>query len=190
MAHDAFDIDCAFGHFAIYREPEGGELDAPLYDPLAHLDRIKLHSQLAYLQRAVEIDVTITHAAVAASSGWDWSTFSNNWTPEAYTIDRLLGVHGLGIIPICIVASGQGMVDPGIPIQSNGSGGTRYLDIYLTSTEVRARERVDSGTGSLPSISRTYKLLVLREPSPLSEECSGRRTVGCGGNCSTATFTI
>lgn len=170
MAFDVFDIDGVFGQFAMYREPTSGALDAPLYNPLQHLDKIKVHSGLAYLQRAIEIDVSITHAAVAASSGWSWSTFSNNWTPEAYTIDRLLGVHGLGVIPLCLVASGQGALDPGVPIQTNGSGGTRYLDIYLTATEVRARERVDSGTGSLPATTRSYKLIVLREPAALPGE--------------------
>jgi hypothetical protein len=170
MPYDVFDADQAAGHWAIYREPAVAPFDAPLTNPLAHLDKIKIHSALAYLQRHVEIDVTINHAAVAASNGWSWSTFSFNWTPEAYTIDRLLGTHNLGIIPICLVASNQGIVDPGMPIQVNGSGGTRYLDIYLTTTEVRARERVDSGTGALPALNQTYKLIVLREPVPLPDE--------------------
>lgn len=170
MPFDAFDIDGVFGHFALYREPTAGAIDAPLYNPLQHLDKIKIHSALAYLQRAIEIDVTINHAAVAASNGFSWSTFSFNWTPQAYTIDRLLGTHNLGVIPICLLASGGAIVDPGIPIQVNGSGGTRYLDIYLTTTEVRARERVDSGTGSLPAINRTYKLIVLRKATPLPGE--------------------
>lgn len=165
MPFDVFEVSLAQGHFALYREPNTGASDAPFTDPLPNLDLIKIHSGLQYLQRAIEIDVTITHAAVAASNGFSWSNFAFNWTPEAYTIDRLLGPHDLGVIPICLVASGQGIVDPGIPIQVNGSGGTRYLDIYLTATEVRARERVDSGTGALPAITRTYKLIVLREPA-------------------------
>jgi hypothetical protein len=167
MPWDCFDIDQATGHFALYREPATAPFDAPLHNPLAHLDKIKVHSALAYLQRGFEVDVTINHAAVAASSGWDWSTFTNNWTPEAYTIDRLLGTHNLGVIPICLVASGQGLLDPGFPVQVNGSGGTRYLDIYVTATEVRARERVDSGTGALSALSQTYKLIVLREPASI-----------------------
>lgn len=170
MPWDCVDIDQGSGNFAIYREPSVAPFDAPLLNPLAHLDKIKIHSALAYLQRHVEIDIEITHAAVAASHGWDWSTFSFNWTPEAYTLDRLLGLHNQGSIPICLVASGQGIVDPGFPIQTNGSGGTRYLDIYLTDTEVRARERVDSGTGVLPAITRSYKLIVLRKPVPLPGE--------------------
>lgn len=170
MPYDCFHVDQAVGHFAIYREPAVAPLDAPFTSPLQHLDKIKVHSALAYLQRHIEIDVTITHAAVAASHGWDWSTFSNNWTPQAYTIDRLLGLHNLGTIPICIVASGQGAVYPGVPVQSNGSGGTRYLEVYLTETEVRAVERVDSGTGVLPAITLTYKLIVLRKPVPLPGE--------------------
>jgi len=165
MAIDRLQIDIEVGHFALFREPAVAPFDAPFTAPLAHLELVKVHSALAYLQLAVEIDITINHAAVAASHGWDWSTFSNNWTPEAYSIDRLLGTHNLGSIPICIVASGEGIVDPGFPIQTNGSGGARYLDIYLTETEVRARERVDSGTGALPALNRTYKLLVLREPT-------------------------
>lgn len=162
---DAFDIDGAFGHFAMYEEPPTGPKDDPLYNPLNHLGRIRVHSALAYLQVAVEIDHTINHPSVAASYGWDWSTWSNNWTPDAYVADHLLGTHGLGYVPLCIVASGQGTLEPGLPIQVNGSGGTRFLDVYLTTTQVRARERVDSGTGTLGAITMTYKILVLREPA-------------------------
>lgn len=182
---DAFDVDAAFGHWAIYQEPPTGPKQDPLYNPLNHLSRIKLHSALSYLQVAFEFDITINHVAVTASRGWDWSTFANQWFPEDYTIDRLLGTHNLGFVPTCIVSTGNGMVDPGIPVQSNGSGGTRYLDIYLTATQVRAKERVDSGTGTLSASTKTYKVLVLREPTinpalPVFEAEDGRVAGGMG----------
>src|SRR5690606_5963844 len=121
-------------------------------------------------QVALEFEVTIDHAAVTASRGWDWSTFSNQWYPEDYTIDRLLGAHGQAAPPVCLLRSGQALVDPGIPIQANGSGGLRYLDIYCTDTEVRLKERVDSGTGTLAAMTRTYSVLVLQEPAPVSDD--------------------
>ncbi|MGN6490199.1 MAG: hypothetical protein ACTHLT_20565 [Devosia sp.] len=167
---DAFDVDGVLGHWAVYREPLTGPADDPLYNPLNHLDRIKVHSALAYLQVAVEFEVTITHAAVTASRGWDWSTFSNQWYPEDYTVDRLLGAHGQPAAPMCLLRSGQGIVDPGMPVQTNGSGGLRYLDLYCTDTEVRLKERVDSGTGTLPAVTRTYSVMVLKEPAPVSDD--------------------
>lgn len=184
MAFDRLEIDCATGHFALFREPAVAPFDAPLTDPLAHLDKIKVHSALAYLQVAAEFQVTITHAAVTASRGWDWSTFAFNWFPEDYSIDRKLGDHGQVAPPLCLLRSGSSFVDAGMPIQTNGSGGTRYLDLYCTGTEVRVKERVDSGTGTLPSITRTYSVLVLAEPAPVGDEvfwAESGRVRGGGG---------
>lgn len=182
---DVFDVDGVLGHWSIYREPAIGPKDDPLYNPLGHLSLIKVHSMLAYLQVAYEFQVEITHAAVTASRGWDWSTFAFNWFPEDYSLDRKLGDHGQASAPMCLLRTGDGIIDSGMPMQTNASGGTRYLDLYTTDTEIRLLERVDSGTGTLPALTQTYSVLVLREPAAVEGADvflgeSGRVTAGEG----------
>lgn len=181
-----FDIDGAAGVFAMYDEPPSGSSDAPLYNPMAHLSRIKIHSGLEYLQVATEFDVTVAHPFVAKpTTGWDWSSWSFNWYPTTYTVDRLLGTHNLGVVPFCVVATAGGVVEPGVPVQINTAGGLRYVHIYLTATEVRCVETVDSANADLPAINITYKIMVLREGASLGngvmfDANSGRVTAGEG----------
>ncbi len=182
-----FDIDGVGGRFAMYDEPPSGPSDAPLTNPLAHLDRIKIHSSLAYLQVAAEVDVPISHPYVARpGSAWSWSTWSFDWYPAVYQWDHLLFTHNLGYVPFCLVTvTGGAAVEPGIPVQATAQGGTRFLTVYATATQIRAIERVDTGNGDIPAININYKVLVLRQPASLGngvlfDATSGRVTAGQG----------
>src|SRR5690606_33553241 len=119
-----FDIDGAAGVFAMYDEPPSGPVDAPLYNPMAHLSRIKVHSELDYLQAAFEISASLSLPYVAKpSSGWSWSTWSFEWYPTAYSADHLIYTHNLGYVPFLVPLQNQFGMEPGFPIQTNGSGG-------------------------------------------------------------------
>lgn len=165
------------GTVAIY-ETSGADGNDPFTNPRANLSKVKVHTGLNYLQVAREVTKTITHPAVAGGQTWDWTTFSVNFKPEAYTADYLLDTHNLGYVPLCIIAQGDYVVEPGMPVQTNAGGGARYLDIYLTTTEVRVKERVDSGTSNLAAVTRTYRILLLKKAAPVAGRPTFRAETG------------
>lgn len=181
-----FDIDGNNGRFAMYIEPTSGASDAPLTNPYSNLNLIKIHSDLNYLKVAKEGSVTINHPYVARpTTQWDWSTWSFNWYPTAYINDYGLLQHDLGYIPHCIIAIGENIVEPGTPVQSNSSGGVRFITIYATTTQIRAVERVDTGNGDLAAFTATYSIFVLgtrqnTQPGVLFEAEAGRVRAGQG----------
>lgn len=161
---NVFDIDGINGRFAMYTEPAVAPFDGPLTNPNAYLPLIKIHSDLNYLQVVQEHSITINHPNVPRpTSAWSWSTWSFNWYPTAYSIDRLLATHNLGYIPQCIVAIGNNIVEPGVPVQTNSSRGVRYVSIYATSTQIRCVERVDTGNAALAAFTATYRIMLIGE---------------------------
>ena len=134
----------------------------PLNNPATSLQYLYFHSDFNYLEVAFgPTAVVVNHSAVAASSPPAGATVSFGWTGTV--TDRLLFTHSLGYVPKVLAIVGNNTVWPGMPVQTGG-GATRFVSIYVTTTEVRMIEFVSTGLGALPAVDLTYTLLVLADP--------------------------
>lgn len=165
--------DPATGRFALYDEaPGGGEVtnpnsqrNRPLNNPAAWLPNIYFHSDFNYLEVAFgPSSVTVNHASVPVTSAPEGATIEFGWNNNA-NVDRLLFTHNLGYAPLSMVALGQNVIWPGMPVQFQGDGGARFASIYSTSTEIRMKEFGTTGQNPLAAASLTYMVLVFANPS-------------------------
>lgn len=139
--------------------------NAPLNNPVAHLDKIYFHSDLDYMEVHDESDVLINHALVSTTGGPVGGSIQWGWNTSA--VDHLLYTHGLGYAPFALVSVGANIIWPGMPVQTDagGGGGGRYCSIYTTTTGVYLREFASIGNAALPAISLTYKVLTFKNPT-------------------------
>lgn len=167
-----FMTDPATGRCALYDEaPGGGDVtnpnsmrNRPLNSPGSWLPNIYFHSDFNYLEVGFgPTNVTVNHASVPVTPAPDGATINFGWNGGA-TTDRLLFTHSLGYSPLAMVALGSNVVWPGVPVQSTGDGGMRFVTIYTTATEVRMREFGTTGPTNLPSVNLTYTILVFVNP--------------------------
>lgn len=155
---------------AIYEEAPGGGIDPldpndpmnrPFLNPMGWVDNILFHSDFNYYGVvASAMSVTITHPAVAGK------TTSRPYSPVSYTgqsvaTSHLLLNHNLGYVPLFFVATGGQMIPHGTPTQVAGSA-YRMVSAYATATQIRLRDLGISTAAALPSVSRTYQVLVFR----------------------------
>lgn len=164
--------DPSTGRFALYNEaPGGGSVsdpnslrNRPLNNPESWLPNIFFHSDFNYLEVAFgPTNVNITHAAVSPATPPIGATTIFGWNSGA-NVDRLLFTHNLGYVPIVLVATGNNIIWPGMPVQSTGDGGVRFITIYATTTQVRMKEFGTTGPTTLPATTLTYTVLVFANP--------------------------
>lgn len=166
----------AAGIIAMFDEPNqiGDVLDldaprnAPAKNPTAHLDKIYFHSALDLLEVATAATVTINHPSVAAGTGpsgdsetntvFQWGGVTNDYL--------LLNIASLGLsaAPFVLVATGDNIIWPGMPVQALSGGRSRWVTVYATTTQVRLFETASRTGVSIPAISLPYTVLVFRDP--------------------------
>ena len=166
--------DPATGRFAIYREPvDSGDFDdpnsapnAPLNSPLSYLRYLYFHSDLRHLAVAAAGSATISHVSAGGGSNIplaDNASKSTNFEFGTYSADHDLVNHGLGYDPFAIVAVGDNVCWPGVPVQFELGNGFRTATPFVTSTMLRLNEIVSSAS-ALAATSITYAYLVLKAP--------------------------
>lgn len=167
-----FMTDPATGRCALYDEaPGGGDVanpnsmrNRPLNNPTAWLSLIYFHSDFNYMEvSSGPTPVTVNHSAVSPIAPPIGATIDFGWNTAAST-DRLLFSHGLGYTPTVMCTLGTNMLWPGMPVQSTGDGGVRFVTVYANSTQVRMKEFGTTGPTALPAVSLTYSLLVFANP--------------------------
>ncbi|UYN98351.1 MAG: hypothetical protein KIT02_10270 [Devosia sp.] len=156
-----------------YENGTGGAADdpyasrnAPFINPAAHLDKIKYHSDLDYMEVSHgPTNVTISHASVAAGSGPGGEVGLNGVLqfPATVTNHDLL-THGLGYVPDFMVIYDGDVIYPGRPVQVLSDGRTRKVAANATSSVIRLREWAVRTSNSMAAASRTYTVIVFREP--------------------------
>lgn len=178
--------------------------NAPAKNPAAHLALVYWHSDFFQYELAVNpTAVTINHTALAGRVRYDGigpnGAFDNATSPptgeggattpaggviyvtkfgQVRVTDIVLLNHGLGYVPVCFVASQGRILLPGTLIQSLSGGRCRNVVPFATSTQIGLREIAASSQSSLPAMSRSYELLVCRNPV----QQSGRPMMGMEGN--------
>ena len=106
--------DPATGRVAVFDEldtvsdPEdpNSSRNAPLNNPVAHLDKVRFHNEFDLYQVHSIVDVTINHAAVAGVSVPIAATPAFTRYGQVVKTDHALVNHGLGYIPSYMIASG------------------------------------------------------------------------------------
>lgn len=149
------------------RESVSAPRNAPAYDPESHLDKIKFHTALDNLEVIIDEIVTISHAAGDAGSTRGGANAALSFGKNITTYSLL--EHDLGYEPLVLVSWNDNTIVPGFPVQTNGSGGGRYVTPYVTSTEVRLHQWMSAGSSGLAAIDIDYRVLVIRAPRDADE---------------------
>ena len=166
-----FMTDPATGRCALYDENgTSGALDdpnsarnAPLNNPASHLDKIYVHSDLDYMEVSHgPTVVSVSHAAVSVGSPPAGQPFRFGYTTAA--ADRLLLTHSLGYAPRAMVVYNGNVCWPGMPVQTDVGGGSRFVTAYATSTEIRLYEFASVGSSDLAATSLDYTVIVFKDP--------------------------
>lgn len=164
--------DPATGRFAIYDEaPGGGDpsdpnslCNRPLNNPASWLDLIYFHTDLDYMEVINgPTTVTVNHAAVSPAASPP-ATATINFGLGNGVADTLLLTHNLGYIPQAMVIVNGNVVWPGMPVQVDGSGGSRFVSFYVTTTQVRLYEYSSTGNSTLAATSLDYTVIVFKQP--------------------------
>ncbi|MBI1246170.1 MAG: hypothetical protein GC202_14305 [Alphaproteobacteria bacterium] len=153
---------------AIYRRAESGDPDAPLLDPVAHLDKVEFHSSLDCMQRAAETSptVTISHAAVSSGTTPPLGSAGQQDYENAVVVAHDVLTHGLPYVPFVLISIGGEVVPIGHPVQSTAEG-IRYVQAIVDGTKVQIQELAIPNLGqTLPAIDVTYRVVCLKRATP------------------------
>jgi len=165
-----FMTDPATGRCALFDEaPGGGAYDdpnsvrnAPLNNPVTWFANLYFHSDFNYMEVSYgPATATVSHPSVATIPSIG-GTISFGW--GSAIADHALYAHGLGYAPLALVALGNNILWPGMPVQVQGDGGMRFCTIYTDATHVRMYEFASVGISNLAPVSLDYTLLVFRNP--------------------------
>ena len=174
------------GTVAMFDEATGGgdqfdktsSRNRPANDPASWLSSIYFHSGLDIVEVVSDTTVSITHAAVTGSTSGGirssdgvGSASSENAAVVRYnagSTDDLAVTHGLGYIPDALVVVSGNVLDPGMPVQLTGTGLGRYASLYLTTTTARIKTWASVSGSNLPSVTLSYRIIILRQPRTAS----------------------
>lgn len=168
--------------WALFTETTGGgdprDIDAPCNAPAKsphlYLDHIAVHSDFFQYELAMPIQpVVATHPAVASVSyGMYADPFFGGGSPFGVTVygqqqtgANVLLTHGLGYVPLILVAWNGRIVVGGTIVQSAGITSRRFASAFATDSEVGINWCGYSDTSPLPSINVSYQVLVFRTPA-------------------------
>lgn len=140
--------------------------NAPLSNPGGHLDKLRFHSDLDYLEVSHgPTDVVISHAAVGPGSGPATGMGINNLLfYGGATADHPLLTHSLGYVPDFLVIANGDTLYGGTPVQRLSDGRTRHVTAYATTTQIRLSECAVRTSASMPALDVSYTVIVFRRP--------------------------
>jgi hypothetical protein len=142
--------------------------NAPALDPLSHIEQIAFHTDFNIYEVAIDQLVTLTHPAVP---GGVWGQVGApgvlTWTIYGGTsvTQQVLLEHGLGYVPLLMVAFEDSMVVAGTIVQV-ATGLRRFVGAWADETSVGLSVCGYSSDQPLPAVERTYRVLVFRTPAP------------------------
>jgi hypothetical protein len=178
----------ALGVVALFTEAAGGgdvfdpaaDRNAPMASPENYLGNIKLSSALDNMEVVSDTTVTVSHGAVGGAGSVDISGGGGGVAGGGGTgsfgivnygagaTDTTLVTHSLGYEPDVLVVVGSQVLIPGMPVQFPAQPTGRFVSVYVTSSIVGLHEwSVVSGSG-LSSVSKDYRVIVLRQPRDAS----------------------
>jgi len=161
--------DPATGRCALFEENgTSGDLmdpnsvrNAPLNNPVAHLDKIRFHSDFDYYLVDSITEVTVSHPAVAGASVA--VTASVTRVGQLSKTAHTLVTHGLGYVPNYMIESGGVLIGQSSVIQI-GNGG-RLVSPYATTSTINLLDVGTSTSATLAAMSKTYRVIIFRQPT-------------------------
>lgn len=157
--------------------------NAPALNPGAHLAAVHWHSDFFHYELASPIQtVSVNHPALSGREKY-WGPSNQFWMGDpTYTsaisyrvpgqtvsAEHTLYNHNLGYVPLAFVAYGGRMLMPGVAVQIDSDGRSRFVSPYATSTGVGLREVYNSSLDSLPAVTRQYQVIVFRVPQAAAQ---------------------
>lgn len=140
--------------------------NAPFKTPSAHLDKVRFHSDLDYMEVSHgPTDVTVSHAEVAAGTGPSGDVGINGvMVYSTVTTSHTLLNHNLGYVPDFFVIYDSDIIYPGRPVQVLSDGRTRKVAVEATTSIIRLKEWAVRTGNAMAAASRTYTVVVFKRP--------------------------
>jgi hypothetical protein len=163
------------GVTALFEEAPGGgdirDINSLRNRPAAHpedwLDKVLLHSEFDLYQVAIgPIEVTVNHAAVAgASTDINLPSGFTTIIRQGQIVESHIDLldHGLPYVPNFRVISDGEIITNGTLVQS-ASSRLRTVSPYATASKIRLKDVGTSSASTLAALSKTYQVLVYRDP--------------------------
>lgn len=187
------------GVIACYTEPNSvgdiQDFDAPRNAPakypgqyLAHID---WHIDFFQYELAFPVAGTwVTHPTIAGSEKF-WGPSDQYWMGnptyvsaigyrvpgQTVITDHILVNHNLGYAPLAFVAWDNAMIMPGVTVQIESDGRSRFISLFVTGSVLGIREVATSSLSALPAVSRYYQSLIFKT----TEAQAGRALFGREG---------
>ena len=169
---------------AVFDEPNNSgsieDFDAarndPIKNPSQNISRVFFHTDFFQYELAMPIQsVNVNHAALAGRTSF-WGPANQYWinaTSFASAIpyavpgqnasnSTLLVTHNLGYVPLAFVAWNGRMLMPGVAVQVESEGKTRFVSAYATTTAIYIREIYSSTDSALSSTNQSYQVLIFK----------------------------
>lgn len=138
--------------------------NAPLNDPVAHLSKVRFHSDFDYYQVHSDTSgIVVNHALVATASTLVASQPPITRVGQIVQTNINLLAHGLPYIPAYMIVSGPSLIGQSSIIQAT-SDGLRRVSPWANSTHIGLFDVGISGANNLPAMNRTYRVIVYRQP--------------------------
>lgn len=165
------------GKCAIWQKPLSGDKFAPFDNPTLHMSAVRFHSDLQYLSNAIQTTATINHTSLAGITGTgvtgapvSGGSSSGSAQPimdgDIRVSDHTLYTHGLGVVPQYQVLYNGEIISGLTRVQLDGDGQARLVGAYATSSIIGLREIAVSTDQALSAASRTYTIIIFRNPAP------------------------
>lgn len=171
---------------AAFTEPNTtGEIDdinaprnAPAKTPHLFLPLVQWHVDFFQYELAAPVQtVGINHPALAGRTSY-WGPQDQFWIYSpiytsliSYTVpgqtavsEHLLYAHGLGYAPLAFVVWNGRTLMPGVAVQIESEGKTRFVSLYVTTYGVYLREVYTSTSDALGGTTQYYQVMVFAVP--------------------------
>lgn len=148
----------------------------PIKNPGQNISRVFFHTDFFQYELAMPIQsVNVNHPALAGRT-YFWGPVDQYWifspiytSAISYTVpgqtavvETLLVSHGLGYVPLAFVAWNGRMLMPGVAVQVDGEGLTRFVSFFSTASGIYLREVYTSTESALGGTNQSYQVLIFK----------------------------
>lgn len=165
MCFRAFD-----GKVAIWEKPPSGDPMAPFNEPLKHMEYVRFHSDLQYLNsQLISTAMSINHTAVAGVTGTGYSVSNGGSASAGAQIasgqvvanEYVLYTHNLGYAPLFFALFNGTVISGGIGVQK-AANQQRLVSAFSTTTQIKIRDVGISSAVALPAVTREYDVYIFK----------------------------
>lgn len=150
--------------------------NTPVRSPAAFISSVYFHTDFFQYELAMPIQsVNVGHPALAGRTSY-WGPANQYWINSAtftsaipYAVpgqnaarDVLLVVHNLGYVPLAFVSWNGRMLMPGVAVQVESEGRSRFVCAFINTVGVYIREVYNSTDAAISATNQSYQVLIFR----------------------------